>query len=219
MCKPIKLIPDKKTSYITQNDECYYFLNYLPGGGYSASKDNDLIFNFKKGIKYKNTNSWSYKTAAIKKFADMLHIALNGRFCTIIPMPTSKPRGSQKFDDRLDQVVLFLGKMSTNYDIQLCLDVKEECLPAHNYGVRSPEILLQNIIFAQSLETPKENIILVDDILTTGGHFKAAKNVILKKYPKKNVIGFFLGKTLCVEEDIVSPIDISNIIINTKLID
>ncbi|WP_295147998.1 hypothetical protein [uncultured Campylobacter sp.] len=202
----MKLVPDRKTTYITQDDICYYFLDYLSGGGYSASKDNDLIFNFKKDIRYKNTNSWAYKMSAVKQFADMLHGALGGRVCTIIPMPTSKPRGSQNFDDRLDQVALMLGKISANYDIQLCLDVKEEYPAAHRGGERSPDALLQNIILTPPSSSPKNNIILIDDVLTSGGHFKAAKAAILAKYPDANVIGFFLGKTIYIEP-VVPAID------------
>ena len=202
----MKLVPDPKTTYITQDDICYYFLDYLSGGGYSASKDNDLIFNFKKDIRYKNTNSWAYKMSAVKQFADMLHGALGGRVCTIIPMPTSKPRGSQNFDDRLDQVALMLGGMSANYDIQLCLNVKEECPAAHRGGERSPDALLQNIILTPPSSSPKNNIILIDDVLTSGGHFKAAKAAILAKYPDVNVIGFFLGKTIYIEP-VVPAID------------
>lgn len=216
MCKPTKLEPDLKTTYITQDDICYYFLDYLPGGGYSASKSNGLILNFKKDIRYKDGNYWGYKISAIKQFASMLHGALGEHVCTIIPMPTSKPRGSQNFDDRLDQTAVMLGKISANYDIQLCLDVKEECPAAHIGGERSPDALLQNIILTPPSSPPKNNIILIDDVLTSGGHFKAAKAAILAKYPDANVIGFFLGKTLYVEEDIVPPIDISNIIINTN---
>ena len=206
MCKPMKLEPDPKTTYITQDDRCYYFLNYLPGEGYSASKGNDLILNFKKDIRYKDTNSWGYKILAIKQFANMLHGALGGRICTIIPMPTSKPRGSQNFDDRLDQTAAMLGQISTNYDIQLCLDVKEECPAAHRGGERSPDALLQNIILTPPLSPPKNNIILIDDVLTSGGHFKAAKAAILAKYPEADVIGFFLGKTIYIEP-VVPAID------------
>lgn len=136
----------------------------------------------------------------------MLHGALGGRVCTIIPMPTSKPRGSQNFDDRLDQVALMLGGISANYDIQLCLDVKGECPAAHRGGERSPDALLQNIILTTPSSPPKNNIILIDDVLTSGGHFKAAKTAVLTKYPDATIIGFFLGKTMYIEP-IVSPID------------
>lgn len=38
------------------------------------------------------------------------------------------------------------------------------------------------------------NIVLFDDVLTTGAHFRAYKDIILSHYPFCNVIGIFLAK-------------------------
>jgi len=41
---------------------------------------------------------------------------------------------------------------------------------------------------------PKSHVVLVDDVLTTGAHFIAAKNVIRAAYSGTNVYGFFMAR-------------------------
>ena len=46
---------------------------------------------------------------------------------------------------------------------------------------------------------PKGTVILVDDVLTTGAHFVAARNVILAQHPATRVIGFFIARRVPVD--------------------
>lgn len=74
--------------YLTNNDLCFYFLNYTEGG-YIISPHNSMIFNLKKDLKYKNTGAWWYRNQAIQQFALMLHNVFYkiANRITIIPMP------------------------------------------------------------------------------------------------------------------------------------
>ena len=42
----------------------------------------------------------------------------------------------------------------------------------------------------------RPNIILFDDVVTTGAHFKACKQVIMERFPDKKVVGLFLARTV-----------------------
>ncbi|EIX7253969.1 hypothetical protein MK585_001925, partial [Campylobacter coli] len=60
---------------------------------------------------------------------------------------------------------------------------------------RNPNDLKQEILFYPPNFFDK-NIVLIDDVLTTGGHFKACKNILLEKLdPNINIVGLFLAKT------------------------
>lgn len=41
-----------------------------------------------------------------------------------------------------------------------------------------------------------DHILLLDDIYTQGNHFKACKNLIKRKYPNTDVVGYFYAKTV-----------------------
>lgn len=194
MCKPIKVIVGVDfTRHLNEEDLCYYYGVYAPGG-YSISKYNSLVQNFKKDISRKEYNDWHYRNDAVDKFAHMVHYALSNRQCTIIPCATSKPRNSPNFNDRLDAVASKLGSLSQNYDIQFCLDTIEERTPSHTGGTRNPAEIIKNTRWATPAKTPNHNIILIDDVLTTGAHFRAYKDIILKNLPNSNVLGLFLAR-------------------------
>ena len=41
---------------------------------------------------------------------------------------------------------------------------------------------------------PKPTVLLFDDVLSAGCHFRAAKSAILARYPETEVVGFFLAR-------------------------
>lgn len=194
MCKPVAVkVGVDFAPFLKDGDWCYYYGNYTPGG-FSASEYNSMVQNFKKDISRKERDDWYYRNNAVDKFALMLHYALKDRQCTIIPCATSKPRNSPNFNDRLDAVASKLGSLSLNYDIQFCLDTIEERTPSHTGGTRNPAEIIKNTRWATPTKTPNHIIILIDDVLTTGAHFRAYKDIILKNLPNSNVIGLFLAR-------------------------
>ncbi|EAH6869135.1 hypothetical protein IO402_001489 [Campylobacter lari] len=194
--KPIKVdLNIDNIPYLNFDDACYYFLDYKPNSGFDV---NSLVFNFKKDLSFKNHPSWYYRNDAIKEFAKMINNAflnINKNIFNIIPMPTSKPKNSTEFNNRLIQTMEELLKLDSSYKIFDCFDVQNNLVPAHHNGCRNPNDLKQKIQFDPPNSFNK-NIVLIDDVLTTGGHFKACKNILLEKLdPNINVIGLFLAKT------------------------
>lgn len=179
--------------FLVENDKCYYYYVYTPGG-YTISNDNSVVQNFKKDMARKGNKEWHYRDEAVDKFALMLHQTLRDRSCTIIPCATSRPRGSLNFNDRLDATANKLRLLSPNYDIQFCLDTIKELIPSHTGGTRNPTEIMNNTRWIQPTTQPNPHIVLFDDVLTTGAHFRAYKDIILSHYPFCKVIGIFLAK-------------------------
>lgn len=186
--QPIEIISDVPC-------RAFYFLDYKSGGGYSISDDNNFVFNYKMGANQANASRLWYRDKAICDYANMLHSVLQGKACTVIPFPTSKPRGTPDFDDRLDLTAKKLRALSLNYDIQFCLDVSQSVTPAHNGGSRDCATIKSNLIWIPPTQTPRSNIVIFDDVITTGAHLQAVFDTILSYYPNSKIYAFFLAKT------------------------
>ncbi len=65
-------------------------------------------------------------------------------------------------------------------------------LPAHLGGSRKVEVIKNATVWNGINDLNGDTVILVDDVLTTGAHFKAWKGFIMEHDPRvKNVIGLF----------------------------
>lgn len=67
----------------------------------------------------------------------------------------------------------------------------------HKNGESRPtiEVLKQSMELARSKDTPpRQQIMLFDDIITNGTHFRACKELILHAFPDRRVDGMFIGR-------------------------
>lgn len=175
-------------------DICYYFLE-KEAEGYTKSKANNIIYNFKKPVERRGRAEWKYKVDAIDKFIKMLcQTEYKGECITVVPAPTSKPRGHDEWDDRIDQAVDGLKECHPELNIEKILDTTIAHTPAHAGGRRDIWDI-QAHTACQPLENCSSGVvILVDDVLTTGAHFKAWKEMILQYNPNvRDVVGLFLS--------------------------
>ena len=177
--------------HLNDNDECFYFLE-KEAEGFSKSDANNIIYNFKKPVDRKGLPEWKHKLRAIHFFTDLLCGIKYPQNTTIIPAPTSKPRNHPQWDDRIDVAVDGILKCKQNVRIEKALDTREPQIPAHIGGTRNVDSIMNNTIYTP-LQSNPAMIILVDDVLTTGAHFRAWKNIIEQHNPDSQVIGFFLA--------------------------
>lgn len=179
--------------HLSAEDKCLYFMEHTPGG-YNKSKNNSQISNFKKPMSRSSFPDWEYKIEAIDKFASDLTEGINiGSITTIIPAPTSKPRGHNEWDNRLDQVVeSFVSKQTNGARCEYALDSIIPLTPAHAGGSRDMEYIKQNTHWNGFATAPSTTVLIIDDVLTSGAHYKAWKEIILENDPRvKSVIGIF----------------------------
>lgn len=178
--------------YISEDDICVYAREHY-SGGYEKSESNQFLFNFKKPVKYKNQGQWYYKLHSIALFGSELNCLKFPRGSVLIPSPTSKPKNSNLYDSRIVDSIKELMKYNSNVILQDILDVTQEIPAAHSEGgSRSPDEIIPYLSVADfyGIKIP-ERVFIIDDIVTTGGHFNAAKAVLKQKYPKIKVIGVF----------------------------
>jgi hypothetical protein len=71
--------------------------------GFSFSKTNDMILNFKKPVKHRGTPSWRHKNRAIYEVAQAFSQNLGNAFSaiTLVPAPPSKLKTDPEYDDRM----------------------------------------------------------------------------------------------------------------------
>lgn len=187
-----------KTS-LCPEDECYFFYDHVEGG-YSQSTANQLIFNLKKPIDRRGMHDWHYKGEAIARFTADLTAFLRSiggaRYAiALAPMPTSKNRHSESYDDRIVQVVQNAAE-AVGVPWLDCFEVDGDIVPSHLGGSRNPQVLEKSFRLNQSADylANCDTCLLVDDILTTGGHYIACKNLLLSKFPHLRVVGVFWAK-------------------------
>jgi hypothetical protein len=81
-------------------------------------------------------------------------------------------------------------------DIRELIIQCESMTPAHVSGLFRPTVaeIMENYEIDESLTEPPPNAIgLFDDILTAGSHFRAAKLVLLERFPGVPIVGVFLA--------------------------
>jgi hypothetical protein len=184
--------------HLTAADQCYFLREYTAGRGYAGSETNHLILNLKKPPDRRGKPEWRYKERAIEQVAREFRASVNLsalRRVTLIPMPPSKAKSDPLYDDRILQVL-------RTVDVEGQLDIRElllgaQSMPATHATAARPTIaqLIANLVLAESLTVPEpRSIALVDDVLTTGAHFVAAKAVLAGRFPDASIRGLFVAR-------------------------
>jgi len=188
-------------SFISINDNCYYLLNYTSGVGYSNNPNNSLILNFKKTLDKKGKSEWKYKEQAIgtivNYFKDLIIPVIDLDKATLVPIPPSKSKTDKLHDDRMTQV-LVKSCDGFSCDIRELVILKESMEAVHTLDESNrlnPLQLETKLSLDDNLtDNLKKHIILFDYVITTGSHFVACKNLILKKFPDSIVYGIFVAR-------------------------
>ena len=187
--------------HLVDSDECWYFGEYTAYKDWSFSDTNKLIKNFKKKMHLAGTNQWPYKLAAINKIGKLFASAINPNNLEgiiFVPIPPSKIIGDPEYDPRVRRS---LDAASNELKVQLpiyeCISQTQNTCPDHesNNTRLYPEDRAST--YQLKLENVPSNtkcIVLVDDMLTTGSHFKGAELAIKQQLPKANIIGLFVAR-------------------------
>ena len=190
--------------YLDDSDICYYIGEYTKGGGYSYSAINQILLNIKKSPSIENTNPNEYR----HKINDMNRVAICLRACihdanleqdiTLVPIPPSKTITHPDYDDRMHHICNEIVSGIANPDVKLLVQPKADMNPTHKDNRKpTPDELAENyeLVYEQGY-TPRNNIFLIDDMLTTGTHFKACKSLISQRFPSSNIYGIFITRRI-----------------------
>jgi len=185
-------------AHLTASDQVYFLREYTSGRGFTHSETNRLILNLKKPPDRRGRTEWHYKEEAIRQVASEFRDSLNLqrlRGVTFVPMPPSKRKGDPLYDDRMLRVLHAFDE-ERQLDIRELLVLAESTEPAHATTARPTiEQLIANLEIDEDFAQPAPtSIALVDDVLTTGAHFVAAKRVLAARFPGLSVRGLFVAR-------------------------
>lgn len=185
--------------YLEEAHECFFFHEYTARKGYAHSDGNSLVMNLKKPVLQRGQAHYRYKGQAINTCASMLRAAFEKSVrvfddATIAPIPPSKVPTHPEYDDRMMQVVSRAceGKGADVRNL-LCQSESYEASHTQADGQRKKPPDLEALYTVEG-PPPKGIVILVDDVLTTGAHFVAVRNVIRAAYPDRRVLGIFMAR-------------------------
>lgn len=197
--------------FLTNETACVFWGEYTPyehtnGQKWNFSPTNKLISNLKKKMDRRGAPDWQYKVRAIvdasKAFSEMINWeALAKANTALIPMPPSKRRDDPMFDPRIMQVLQGVaGRSAHKLDIRDCLAFDGRFQASHESDDRpSPNDLYEALLFdavqGRQAERPGQ-ILLFDDMLTSGAHFIAASRKLNDAFPGVQVTGVFVARRI-----------------------
>ena len=190
--------------YLREEDNCFFLGEYTARKGFAHSATNNLIMNFKKPMDRRGTAQWPHKAANIANAARALYKALNSSDLsgmTFVPVPPSKAKLDPMYDDRLMNLLQqfsALIRASNGYE----LDIRELVIQtsstaaAHDGDARPspPELVARYAVNEALLQNVRGRVVICDDVLTTGSHYRAMCNVLGTHLPGISFRGLFLAR-------------------------
>lgn len=184
-------------------DQCFCIWEYTRRGGFDASPTNSLISNLKKKPSKiaKNPKEGPYKQKAVAYAAQAVRSLIPRSWLetqgTLVPIPSSKIAGHPDYDDRLTRV-LQLACAGYAADIRPLIEQTQSTDADHESSERQKFDELQGITrINEAVAHPtRPYIVLFDDVLNSGKHFKVAQQVLSARFPTAHIVGVFLARCL-----------------------
>lgn len=105
------------------------------------------------------------------------------------------------YDDRLLKVLTLANEsLSAEYrfDIKDIIIQNESYEPSHLLSKRPTYSELKARYKLESIDNSqlREKLIIFDDVLTVGSHFRAVKSLLKESYPDKKIYGLFIARSI-----------------------
>ena len=184
--------------YLAASDVCHFIGEYTARSGFAYSATNSLILDFKKPVERRELPEWRYKEEAIATAAAAFRRALHPDVLdrlVFVPVPPSKARSDAGHDDRLTRMLRAI-RPHRSVDVRELLVQTRSTEAAHRLTVRpKPREIAALYRIDPALEAPGPGVVaVVDDLLTTGAHFRAAATVLSGHFPDIDVVGLFIAR-------------------------
>lgn len=194
---------DEETSeihhYLREGDDCHYFIEYTARKPFDYSDANNFINNLKKSPNKRNSPwEWRWKVKAIDDAAEALARELPKEWLsdsTFVPVPPSKAKDDPEYDDRMWQI---LTKLGGSVDVRELVYQKTSMEATHVSDDRhSIGDLVENYEIDEDLIDPAPtHLVVVDDMMTVGAHFRAMVQVLEERFPGIPISGVFLARRI-----------------------
>jgi len=176
---------------------------------YDYSATNNLISNLKKKPGASSIAELRYKAGAIRQCAFFIAAAVNRDTLpdwTIVPIPPSKEKSSSAYDDRLLRVCGLLDAPRP-LDIRELVVQSQSTVAAHEAeaGQRpSVDDLLAIYQIDESIAHPApKSILLIDDVLTAGTHYRAMQTILSRRFPGVPIHAMFIARRVFAPDDLM----------------
>lgn len=157
-----------------------------------------LILNFKKDITIKgsNPNAWFYRNRDLRQFGDELLRLFKDRSYHIMAVPGSKPWGSNENNQRFQDLFDYMYKKQNNLIVHWPIDAIDSVpSSSRDTAPRDPELIKSNYKWCGFLQAIPEKIIIIDDVVTSGAHFRATVEFLKSKGFNGEIKGVFWAWT------------------------
>lgn len=189
---------DQRTRpYLTDDEEgsIWYFMGYDPDASFSSTAKS-RVKNFKKSglIKTAKPTEWYWRCKAVNEFADDL-LLLIPPHSNVTYIPSTMLKDNPNYNNRYEDLFERMARLSLTLNLLHLFSCRAEITPAHEQGSRNPGVIEKNLQIEESLLDGLDHLYVIDDVITTGGHFKACKNKIARTHPDIGITGAFWGLT------------------------
>ncbi|ASD88375.1 hypothetical protein B7823_06950 [Salmonella enterica] len=185
--------------YLEDGDLCYFFGEYTARQGAAYSETNQLIMNLKKGNERRGLQDYRYKGIATERVARMITSTIgNLDEYTFVPVPPSKCQSDAAYDDRMTAILRIAQTLNPVMDYRELVLQNVSTVASHASAANrpSPDEIMANYRLDENLRAGcRDNIVIFDDVLTAGSHFKAMKRFLLQFFPEANMPGLFVART------------------------
>ena len=181
--------------YLGDEDLCFYFGDYCGRNGRAHGTMSALVHDLLQPRDAGVPKQEYRKDRALSRVAQWLHEVFDPatiRDATFVPLPQS---GSGVQTDSDDRIFRILKRGAEDLDIRRLIEM-DDTSRSGEVNLRSgPDVLYGHMRVVLALTEPKPNaIFLVDDVLTTGANYVAAKKRILQLLPDLPVFGLFVAR-------------------------
>lgn len=193
--------------FIGSPDRCLFFGEFFGGETYEAGETNQLIKNFKITPTELRQNPYRqrYKDGACATIAKTLSATFSGNqsaLYTWVPIPSSKLPDHVDYDPRLPRVLQQAFGQRNDCDIRELIKQSKSTEADHVLGENRSSMDELEQVATLDLEeinrsAIRENgIILFDDMLTSGKHFRCYSDLLQSHFSDVSIMGVFVARRI-----------------------
>lgn len=194
------ILGQQEHSCLSLHDTCFYLWERISKARFDQHPTNQLISNLKIDTKFRNADRWYWKEEAIKYAASALAVSIPNDWkdiCTFVPMPPSIPKGDKRHDSRILDILKAVRNPGLSDIRELVLQNVET--QSGEKEVTPAQRMERYDIDLDLVEPEPTTLIVFDDMISGGSHFKAVQMLLQCAFPSTPIWGLFLARAIRTE--------------------